>query len=488
MVLILWALDQAGLGGSAWAAVLILVVAASAGRATLLAARAVAGEAAARARGPVPGPRPGRRLDRDHGRRVFHGRERLGSRAGDPGAESRGAPLGPPRDRLRRCSSGCAASSRSASPSRPDPARGRDHGEACRADRARHSCRRRCSRSPSGCPGSSGSRGSSRSASSTSRASRRRGRTSSSSSTTSRRLRSSSGPRRQSGSRGCGTGGSGCWSARALLAVVLADLSGMSKAEVERIWLPFLPWVMLATAALPVGRAGADGTPRRTGRARDHGPARRRDDLVSTAERILVVGGAGFIGSHVVDELVAHGRRVRVLDIAPSRWPTDGKPEYLNAEAEYIWGDIRDPATVAAALAGGRRGQPSGGDGRPRGRPRRHRRLRRLTMRSGRPSCCARDAPRPVRRAGWSSRAAWSSTARVATMLGARSVDATAAGDRGPCRRALRALMRSVRCGASSRTPVGERRPLRPAQRLRGDQAPPGAPGDGLRAGVTARR
>lgn len=37
-----------------------------------------------------------------------------------------------------------------------------------------------------------------------------------------------------------------------LVVVAVADLSGMSKAEVERIWLPFFPWVMLATAALPV--------------------------------------------------------------------------------------------------------------------------------------------------------------------------------------------------------------------------------------------
>jgi hypothetical protein len=39
------------------------------------------------------------------------------------------------------------------------------------------------------------------------------------------------------------------------VALAVADLSGLSKAEVERIWLPFLPWVLLATAALP--RAGA---------------------------------------------------------------------------------------------------------------------------------------------------------------------------------------------------------------------------------------
>lgn len=39
----------------------------------------------------------------------------------------------------------------------------------------------------------------------------------------------------------------------ALVAVALADLSGMSKAEVERIWLPFAPWVLLAAAWIPDG-------------------------------------------------------------------------------------------------------------------------------------------------------------------------------------------------------------------------------------------
>jgi 4-amino-4-deoxy-L-arabinose transferase-like glycosyltransferase len=40
----------------------------------------------------------------------------------------------------------------------------------------------------------------------------------------------------------------------AVAAIALAELSGMSKGEVERIWLPFLPWMMLATAALPQDR------------------------------------------------------------------------------------------------------------------------------------------------------------------------------------------------------------------------------------------
>ena len=42
-----------------------------------------------------------------------------------------------------------------------------------------------------------------------------------------------------------------------LAVVALADLSGMSKAEVERIWLPFVPWALLATAALSSARSPA---------------------------------------------------------------------------------------------------------------------------------------------------------------------------------------------------------------------------------------
>jgi hypothetical protein len=42
----------------------------------------------------------------------------------------------------------------------------------------------------------------------------------------------------------------------ALLGVAVADLSGLSKGETERIWLPFVPWLLLACAALAGGRAG----------------------------------------------------------------------------------------------------------------------------------------------------------------------------------------------------------------------------------------
>jgi dTDP-L-rhamnose 4-epimerase len=89
---------------------------------------------------------------------------------------------------------------------------------------------------------------------------------------------------------------------------------------------------------------------------RDRDPGRSEDDLVSPggAEqpgRILIVGGAGFVGSRVVDELVMAGREVRVLDLLHPL-AHSGEPSYLNPAAEYLWGDIRDPEIAAAAVAG----------------------------------------------------------------------------------------------------------------------------------------
>ena len=56
---------------------------------------------------------------------------------------------------------------------------------------------------------------------------------------------------------------------------------------------------------------------------------------------VLVTGGAGFVGSHIVDEYVDEGYEVTVVDNLTDQVHED-EPEYLNDEAEYIWGDIRD--------------------------------------------------------------------------------------------------------------------------------------------------
>lgn len=67
--------------------------------------------------------------------------------------------------------------------------------------------------------------------------------------------------------------------------------------------------------------------------------------------RVLVTGGAGFIGSHVVDELAGRGIEVVSLDLLlPSSH--GGPPEDLHPDAEYLWGDVRDASTVERAVAG----------------------------------------------------------------------------------------------------------------------------------------
>jgi len=69
-------------------------------------------------------------------------------------------------------------------------------------------------------------------------------------------------------------------------------------------------------------------------------------------ERILITGGAGFIGSFLADHLVARGNPVRVLDNLDSQVHPDGWPTWLNTGVERIRGDVRDKAVVARALDG----------------------------------------------------------------------------------------------------------------------------------------
>ena len=68
---------------------------------------------------------------------------------------------------------------------------------------------------------------------------------------------------------------------------------------------------------------------------------------------VLVTGGAGFIGSHLVDALVEKGHRVRVLDALVSQVHGENAvPAYLHSEAEFISGDVCDREVVDRALEG----------------------------------------------------------------------------------------------------------------------------------------
>jgi UDP-glucose 4-epimerase len=63
--------------------------------------------------------------------------------------------------------------------------------------------------------------------------------------------------------------------------------------------------------------------------------------------RVLVTGGAGFIGSHLVDALLARGDEVVVLDDLST-----GRSENVGGGVRFVMGDVADPETARAAVAG----------------------------------------------------------------------------------------------------------------------------------------
>ena len=66
----------------------------------------------------------------------------------------------------------------------------------------------------------------------------------------------------------------------------------------------------------------------------------------------LVTGGAGFIGSHTVDHLLAEGYDVRVLDNLQPRVHPRGKPAYLPPRVDFIHGDVANREDLRRALDG----------------------------------------------------------------------------------------------------------------------------------------
>lgn len=68
--------------------------------------------------------------------------------------------------------------------------------------------------------------------------------------------------------------------------------------------------------------------------------------------KVLVTGGAGFIGSHTIDLLLERGYEVRILDNLQPRVHPRGKPPWVPKDAEFIQGDVANPADLARALEG----------------------------------------------------------------------------------------------------------------------------------------
>jgi dTDP-L-rhamnose 4-epimerase len=75
---------------------------------------------------------------------------------------------------------------------------------------------------------------------------------------------------------------------------------------------------------------------------------------MNARKTILITGGAGFIGSHVADHLLARGHVVRALDDLSPQVHGEGsrRPAYLARDVELVVGDVRDPVAVRRALHG----------------------------------------------------------------------------------------------------------------------------------------
>jgi dTDP-L-rhamnose 4-epimerase len=75
---------------------------------------------------------------------------------------------------------------------------------------------------------------------------------------------------------------------------------------------------------------------------------KKGDEL--TGKRVLVTGGAGFVGSHTADALLKAGNEVRIFDNLSPQVHQDGQSTYIPKDAEFVLGDMRDQNQVNAAV------------------------------------------------------------------------------------------------------------------------------------------
>src|SRR5216683_7748907 len=74
--------------------------------------------------------------------------------------------------------------------------------------------------------------------------------------------------------------------------------------------------------------------------------------MASKSRIVLVTGGAGFIGSHLVDALVERGHKVRVLDKLVGQVHGSSPPRYLHPEVAFVRGDVCDASLLREVLEG----------------------------------------------------------------------------------------------------------------------------------------
>src|SRR5438045_14910 len=70
------------------------------------------------------------------------------------------------------------------------------------------------------------------------------------------------------------------------------------------------------------------------------------------AKKILITGGAGFVGSHIADALLAKGHQVIAFDNLSPQVHSAGRPDYLSKEVELVVGDMRDLAALRRTVQG----------------------------------------------------------------------------------------------------------------------------------------